>query len=497
MDVVVNWLWQGCAVALAAVSVLHLLPRLSATTRYRGWWVALVLIVALPAIPGIVELLPAEPVVSSATVAQTLMPSSPLAVTMPLLPWWLAALLMAVWSTWVAVSLLRLAGALVALRRSKSSATPFPPHREAQLARWLSIRSTGRRAALVVSEDVRSAAVLGLRAPVIAVAPALLRDLSDAELDQILVHEWAHVQRRDDIGGLCQWVVTAVAGLHPAVWWINRRLHIERETACDDWTVNITGAPKGYAACLTKLAALGNDSALVPAAWSSSTLRTRVMRLLDRRRNTSTRFTVATLAIAPALAVVAVGAASVELVVTRPPVAIHELANQGRSVVGSRQDALIKVAGTFAEKVPATFHPAADKPAQVPGTLASDPGPAGKVAGTFPAKVPATSDQRQTATPTREVRVPETAVPLPTVEASALEVATLPGSTEPVPTLGDVAKTATSPAAAAPPTPWGAAADAGIAVADAGVAVGRGSKKGAVATAGFFTRMSKAIAGAF
>lgn len=40
-----------------------------------------------------------------------------------------------------------------------------------------------------------------------------------------------------------------------------------------------------------------------------------------------------------------------------------------------------------------------------------------------------------------------------------------------------------------PPTPWSKAADAGV-------AVGRGSTKAARATAGFFTRLGKSIAGA-
>jgi hypothetical protein len=59
-----------------------------------------------------------------------------------------------------------------------------------------------------------------------------------------------------------------------------------------------------------------------------------------------------------------------------------------------------------------------------------------------------------------------------------------------------------------PVTPWGAAADAGVslgrgsqkaatATADAGVSVGRTSQKAATATAGFFTRLSRKIAGSF
>jgi hypothetical protein len=41
-----------------------------------------------------------------------------------------------------------------------------------------------------------------------------------------------------------------------------------------------------------------------------------------------------------------------------------------------------------------------------------------------------------------------------------------------------------------PPTPWGAAADAGV-------TVGKGTQKAAIATAGFFTKLSKSISGVF
>ena len=47
-----------------------------------------------------------------------------------------------------------------------------------------------------------------------------------------------------------------MVGWHPALWWIDRRLHVEREIACDEMTVAITGSPKTYAECLVKLASL-------------------------------------------------------------------------------------------------------------------------------------------------------------------------------------------------------------------------------------------------
>ena len=126
--------------------------------------------------------------------------------------------------------------------------------------------------------------MLGLTSPSIAVAPVALGALSDEELDQIVVHEWAHVHRRDDIARLVQRMIVAFAGLHPAVWWIDRQLHLERETACDDWAVNATGSARALAVCLTKLASLPgrpSDTVLVPAALASSELTTRVVRLLE------------------------------------------------------------------------------------------------------------------------------------------------------------------------------------------------------------------------
>ena len=49
VDVLANWLWQGSAVALAATVILRASRRLSATSRYHLWWVALAVVLVLPA----------------------------------------------------------------------------------------------------------------------------------------------------------------------------------------------------------------------------------------------------------------------------------------------------------------------------------------------------------------------------------------------------------------------------------------------------------------
>ena len=136
------------------------------------------------------------------------------------------------------------------------AAVAFPSQLESVLPHWRRVRRDGRRATLVLSDSVTTAAVLGWGSPMIAVAPSLVRTLDADELDRVLIHEWAHVQRRDDLVNILQIVVRIIAGWHPALWWIDRRLHIEREIACDEITVAVTGSPKSYAQCLMKLASL-------------------------------------------------------------------------------------------------------------------------------------------------------------------------------------------------------------------------------------------------
>ncbi len=81
-----------------------------------------------------------------------------------------------------------------------------------------------------------------------------MSELSVDELNQILLHELAHLRRWDDWTNLAQQLVKALFFFHPAVWWIERKVSLEREMACDDAVVAETASPRAYAECLTHLA---------------------------------------------------------------------------------------------------------------------------------------------------------------------------------------------------------------------------------------------------
>lgn len=483
MDVLLNWLWQGCAAAGVAWVVLNGSRRLSATTRYSLWWTTMISVMSLPMLPALASstLVAGDEAVLGLTSVQS--------VTLPPLPSWHTTLFLLCWAVWINVTLVRAVNALGSLLGIKQRALPFPTQREARLRGWMAVRARGRRAGLMVSNEIPRAAVLGLGSPVIAVTPSLLRELDDEELDRIIVHEWAHVQRRDDTARLIQMCVRVLVGFHPAVWWIDRQLEIEREVACDDRVVEITGAAKAYAASLTKLATMPCASpnlALAPGAFSASPLTTRVLRLLDGRRNRSTERSFLALTLAtPALLTVAIGMASFELVVIATPPSARSAALVTATFTNVRhseppragQQITLQVRAREPKRVTATGTPMIppDTRAAAIGQPQHQPGGARPVLVSMAAA--AQESERHPAIP--ELPVSNDSSPWPLTAAIEQPEPPVDVTVDTIPALDTKSS-----------TPWGAAADAAA-------AVGRGSQKAAVRTAGFFTKLGKNIGGAF
>ena len=123
--------------------------------------------------------------------------------------------------------------------------------------------------------------------------PASLLDELDAqELEQIGIHEAAHLFRGDDYALLLQRTLEAIFALHPVVRWISRRIDLEREIACDDFVIASTNNPQPYAACLARVVELTGGIRVTPIATSAadrSHLARRVDTLLDNTRHSGTR----------------------------------------------------------------------------------------------------------------------------------------------------------------------------------------------------------------
>jgi beta-lactamase regulating signal transducer with metallopeptidase domain len=208
-------------------------------------------------------------------------------------PVWLSPSVALLWAIWVIAGIARLAIGLKVLSGLRRTLEAVPAGRQARLSTWMKVHSTGRHAELTRAPGLVSPCMIGLWKPVIVLPSWMLDKLDDERIDQVVVHEWAHVQRRDDVMSLLLAMARAVAGWHPAVAWIGRAIGFEREAACDDQVLALTENPARYASCLTSVAAasrLARQEIMLPGLFTprGTELSRRVTRLLGARRNGDT-----------------------------------------------------------------------------------------------------------------------------------------------------------------------------------------------------------------
>jgi beta-lactamase regulating signal transducer with metallopeptidase domain/HEAT repeat protein len=86
---------------------------------------------------------------------------------------------------------------------------------------------------LLMSRDAKMPFACGLATPTI-VLPAECEQWSQERRLAVLLHELAHVRRRDLMGHTLGRLVCAVYWFHPLVWTAARQLRAESERACDD-----------------------------------------------------------------------------------------------------------------------------------------------------------------------------------------------------------------------------------------------------------------------
>lgn len=129
------------------------------------------------------------------------------------------------------------------------------------------------------SRRVGEAVVFGFVRPMILVPLSWLAEMTPDVLEAVLAHELAHIRRCDLWVNLFQRIVETLLFYHPTVWWLSRRIRLEREICCDDLAVAATGRRVDYATALELAGRKRVSPATVPFESVSGGGR---MALLDR-----------------------------------------------------------------------------------------------------------------------------------------------------------------------------------------------------------------------
>ncbi len=105
--------------------------------------------------------------------------------------------------------------------------------------------------------------VCGIRRPAIVMSRKLAAALSPTELSHVLLHELAHVRRRDLMWGWVCVISRLVYFFHPVMHWICYRLRLECELACDEIAMSLTGHDAHeYAATLVHVVSHSSEPAV-------------------------------------------------------------------------------------------------------------------------------------------------------------------------------------------------------------------------------------------
>jgi len=291
----VHFLWQGAGIAIVALALMS--ASRVPWTRYAIGAGALAAMLVAPVVTLFVQLSVSIVADAQASLASALVSAAPgtiagvtaggNGVAPAAIPNSILAAIVGVWLAGVGVFGLRLAGGWVVARRVARQAVRPAAAEIQRVAMAVAERLGVRRAVTVLESSLVAVPVLvGWLKPVIVLPTAALAGLTPDQLESLLAHELAHVRRHDFLVNLLQSVVEALLFYHPAVWWLSRRVRMERERCCDDLAVGVCDRLV-YAEALKEMAAM--SSPRLALAATDGDLVSRIRRVLGQPDDRSTR----------------------------------------------------------------------------------------------------------------------------------------------------------------------------------------------------------------
>jgi beta-lactamase regulating signal transducer with metallopeptidase domain len=251
----------------------------------------------------------------------------------------LRAIVGALWAAGIAAMLLRVGvGALRARRIARRGviAHRAGPH---VAEAWRVLGGRGDPPRVVVSGEVDAPIVVGAIAPTVVVPHAALA-WSPERWRVVLLHELAHVRRRDGIANLAAQLACSLHWIDPLAWIAARRLRDERELAADDAVLRGGARASSYAEHLVAIATGAAHGPPAGALAMAEPMRfeARIAALLDGDRSRGPAGARRAAAVAGAVALVAAVAACISL--DSAPAYAGEAATRGAPQVAANDPAL-------------------------------------------------------------------------------------------------------------------------------------------------------------
>ena len=308
-----NTLWYAAAVVGLTWAALRYSQRVNAATRYWIWVAVLGFLVLLPFLPALTSQLetagePAAvaPLATVPATPQFVQHIAPVTITLDSTPgpnrWPLY--LLTIWIVIAGWQLALLLEGVISVKRMKAHAKAGP-------AVGLPVQPL-RKLEVLASDEINSPVAVGYIHPAVILPTGLPASLEEGEMQDVLLHELAHLTRYDDWLNLATRALGALLVLHPLAAIVLRQIAREREMACDDFVVAHTGSAQSYARSLARLHDLHSKTGtrLLASALLGRkvSLPDRIESLLRHGRQFSTQPSLANIGLSTFLLVVLLGA---------------------------------------------------------------------------------------------------------------------------------------------------------------------------------------------
>ena len=158
-----------------------------------------------------------------------------------------AGVVTGVWLLLVGLQNTRLLFGLYTLERLKRvRVKPAGRHWQEKTDRLCRALGISQAVSLLESAIIKVPLVIGYLKPVVLVPVGLVNSLEPGQVEAILLHELAHIQRKDYIVNILQTVLETLFFFNPAVLWLSWLIRRERENCCDDVVIAHTQNEAGY-----------------------------------------------------------------------------------------------------------------------------------------------------------------------------------------------------------------------------------------------------------
>ena len=209
--------------------------------------------------------------------------SSILEVANALIPWWVI-----LWGIGFTFYLIRLSSGLYLVKMISATADSCVSESwQNALNNGKKILGLKNKIAIKRSNRITGPSVVGILRPIILIPASLMSGLSTWQVEAIVLHELAHIKRWDYLVNIFQNILEAIFFFNPFVWYLSKKIRLQRELCCDEMVIQNGYSRRDYVAILLSVEEVCNSSTVFQINFfgTQNKLKDRIFKIMGNSKN--------------------------------------------------------------------------------------------------------------------------------------------------------------------------------------------------------------------